>query len=193
MRSDGICPLRAGATALDGGGPWIVGNGGREREIEPLKHFPELYARFANLGDDPREWLDFAGNFGRLSWSDRDDFYEWRSGITTMRSFASPWKSSAKDLAALLWRNPEWRLTRLETRLRPATRSGPIRLVMTPESLHSALRLQFGLAVASGRSIGSCERCGRWFETGAGSERKLGAKYCSTACRVTFNNAKKGS
>jgi hypothetical protein len=60
-------------------------------------------------------------------------------------------------------------------------RQKTLRLTIVPDSLISALWLQFARAIDRDRSYRTCEHCGKWIEVGA--EARADAKYCSNACR----------
>ncbi len=57
-----------------------------------------------------------------------------------------------------------------------------LRLFIVPQSLISAMWLQFAKAVDGNRDYRRCSQCQRWFELGGGVIRS-DATYCSNACR----------
>ena len=65
----------------------------------------------------------------------------------------------------------------------------------TPFSLLDGLWLQFGQALTRGTRLRSecrsCEHCGSWVEAGAGTGRRLDAKFCSDEHRIAFNSLKR--
>ena len=67
-----------------------------------------------------------------------------------------------------------------------------LRLAIVPDSLISALWLQFARAVEGDESHRRCDFCRRWFEVGA--EVRADAKYCSNSCRQkSYRRNKAGS
>jgi hypothetical protein len=66
-----------------------------------------------------------------------------------------------------------------------------LRWELRPSSLLDGLWLQFGQAVTRGAHIRECAHCGEWFETGAGTSRRLDAKFCCDEHRTAFNSLKR--
>jgi hypothetical protein len=66
-----------------------------------------------------------------------------------------------------------------------------LRWELRPRTLLDGLWLQFGQAVTRGAHIRTCAHCGEWFETGAGTGRRLDAKFCCDEHRTAFNSLKR--
>jgi hypothetical protein len=66
-----------------------------------------------------------------------------------------------------------------------------LRWELRPSTLLDGLWLQFGQAVTRGAHIRTCAHCGEWFETGAGTGRRLDAKFCSDQHRTAYNSLKR--
>jgi hypothetical protein len=60
-----------------------------------------------------------------------------------------------------------------------------------PQTLLDALWLQFGQEVTRGAQIRACQHCSAWFEAGAGTGRRVDAKFCSDEHRITFNSRRR--
>lgn len=58
------------------------------------------------------------------------------------------------------------------------------RFRLRPHNLMSAMWLQLALDLERKATFKKCERCGRYFEYGAGTGRRKSAKYCKESCRV---------
>jgi hypothetical protein len=66
-----------------------------------------------------------------------------------------------------------------------------LRWQVRPSTLLDGLWLQFGQAVTRGAHIQTCVHCGKWFETGPGTGRRLDSKFCSDEHRIAFNSLKR--
>src|SRR5262249_35479431 len=60
-----------------------------------------------------------------------------------------------------------------------------------PSSLLDALWLQVVQELAGGATVRQCRHCGRWFETGAGTGRRLDATFCSDQHRIDYNSLRR--
>ena len=68
---------------------------------------------------------------------------------------------------------------------------GPPFLSIVPESLDSALWLQFAQAVSSNTQLRRCAVCPTWFSYGTGTGRRKSAHYCSDKCRKAAHRRQK--
>ena len=73
------------------------------------------------------------------------------------------------DLGRMVVRLPSWDAT-------------GIKLAIEPNTLRSAMYLQFARSVAAGEHWRRCAKCTTWFAYGPGT-RRSSAEYCSDACR----------
>jgi hypothetical protein len=69
-------------------------------------------------------------------------------------------------------------------------RTDRLGLFIVPDSLISALWLQFAFAIDGARKYRSCMNCKKWFEVG-GSVRRADARMCGNNCRAAFAYSKK--
>jgi hypothetical protein len=180
----------------------VVRKGGK---LEPCRslEIADLYLIFASkTTTTPEGVLDFVERYGALTLNGNDasegEKVDGKGGIIPyafwMRSLldahrrrqAPPWgnlpsppggsvSSTIKIGVRAVW-NPE--IKALQWQLRPVT-------------LLDGLWLQFGQALMRNAQLRVCEHCGAWFEAGAGTGRRLDAKFCSDEHRVTFNSLKR--
>jgi hypothetical protein len=62
---------------------------------------------------------------------------------------------------------------------------------LRPSTLLDGLWLQLGEAITRGAQIGKCAHCGDWFETGGGTGRRAGAKFCSEDHKIAYHSLKR--
>jgi hypothetical protein len=67
---------------------------------------------------------------------------------------------------------------------------GELGFFEAPDSLRSAMWLQFAQAVGGHKKIIKCERCDTWFQVAPGVGR-YGKKYCTDACRAAAHRKKR--
>jgi hypothetical protein len=161
----------------------------------PLADEPYLFLLFADTAQHADGAREFASRFGLLLGTLRNPaggeaVWLWLRHIQRFRLLVDIWQSG--NPAELLWQvDPD--------DLRPASiagglswREGRPRLALRPNSLLSAMRLQFFQAVAELKEIKACDGCGKWFERGPGKARRAKSRFCSDQCRFDFHNARKG-
>jgi hypothetical protein len=81
-------------------------------------------------------------------------------------------------------------LGRVSTILTVNSSEGP-QLQLCPVNFIDALRLQLVQKLTGDANFRTCRHCGRWFEVGPGTGRRLDAKFCTDEHRVLFNSLKR--
>ena len=165
---------------------------------KPLEIRPVLFMDFANLDGSAESCLGFANKWGYLGLglfpSDDQSPYggealdQWQERIQSMREAIEVWKDNPEIL--LVGGRNEFFVSEMRAVLVQSPPDGSLEMRVRPSSLYSAMRLQFGGAVASGSFVRTCDQCGQWFGAG-GSGRRMDARFCSNKCRADYHNAKK--
>jgi hypothetical protein len=156
----------------------------RAERFSPLEKHEHLYLEFANL-KTAGAYCAFAQSCGLLLTPARESATE----------SVKMWEREIKNINE--WMRRDLKHFRVAGRLRAKLTSIDVfveyglpgskpTLLMRPADLLSALKLQYAQDIASGASIGACERCGKWFARGGrGDENKRRSisKFCSEACK----------
>jgi hypothetical protein len=148
----------------------------------------------ATVKTKTREVLNFVEKFGPLT----DDGLNPKIGESTyealvhaeaMREFLAYASNDARHVVAA--QSNQSSLSNISASLvfDPMTSRPKIRL--KPASLLDAMWLQLGQKVSGDAVIRECKHCGEWFEVGAGTGRRLDAKFCSDKHKITFNSLKR--
>jgi hypothetical protein len=173
----------------------VVRNGPNGSEVSCRALSGEEFRIFASIATSDTSLLDFVQWYGPLTWDGLDatkgDIVElvmhharaMRELLTATAERHSPSSdggpvyvgSDSTVRAAVVWD--------------PASKS--LRWCFRPHTLLDALWLQFGQAVTRGARLRTCEHCGTWFETGAGTGRRADARFCSDEHRIAFNSLKR--
>lgn len=164
---------------------------GRARRHRPLEINPVLFRQFAELGDDPKAFVEFASGFGLLFHhedGEGDSVSDWRDEVKKMKTACRLWGQHSKTLFSDKYLHQG--LATISAVLRPAPPDGRPVLKLVPHSLRSAMWLQFAQFVSSDRKLRACDRCGAWFEVGSGGKR-VTSRFCSDRHRDEFHNAEK--
>jgi hypothetical protein len=168
----------------------------------PLATNRELYLQFAELEDNPAAFVEFATAWGLLTaWGLPGNTERGERG-TTGGELVGTWSDAVarlKSAVAVAQRDPD-KLVDFAGRAEPAlvarlVRTGRARpsLRVTPRSLLHGLWLQLYEAVSLNTEIKNCDRCGRWFERGAETDRGRKARFCSDTCRFGFHNERRSA
>jgi hypothetical protein len=169
----------------------IVPHGGAPVTYRPLDRSDSLYQIFANIktADDA---LAFVNTYGPLTEAGHQQNYGDVLAVILdhARAMNGVLAGSSHGRAALgeVVGAEGLQLSSLAVTLRPDPPTGGIRLVFSPKNLLDALWLQLGQALSGGASIRQCKHCGRWFEIGPGTGRRLDAKFCSDEHRISYNS-----
>jgi hypothetical protein len=172
--------LRSGpvfADVLHGEEARIVAKGKSLERYQPLKEFPDLWARFAERRS-ATDIIEFVRTFGPytedgLAGGKGDD-------ITRMLRHAEV-MASGRIHAGFILCTLNARLT--------AEHDG-IRLRIEPSNLEDALWLQYAQALAAGHA-NRCRHCSKVFATGPDAKRRKGAQFCSIECKTKFHSLKR--
>ena len=179
----------------------VVRNGSNDEQLEtyrPLDRMDRLFIAFANTAISPNGVLEFVRKYGSLTWAGTDSTKGDPVNLVIMNaeSMRQILGYSSGDRKRPPKRPP---LDEGPTPL-PITLHGSIildvktglpKLLLSPNTLFDALWLQLAQELSGGRYLRRCEQCGAWFETGAGTGRRLDAKFCSDEHRITFNSLKR--
>lgn len=169
---------------------WIVAKPGEPTLKRPVALRPTLFLDFASLDGSAEQCIEFAEKWGLLGYFrldkipiQKEDLDSWQRHINSMKLMVDDWKN--KSIVGTYKRFAK--VAELEAGIIEKT-FGEYSLEIRPRSLLAAMRLQFAQSVATGKALQSCNWCGSWFETGKGSQRRTGAKFCTDACRTHFHN-----
>ena len=177
----------------------LVPNGGKLRAYRPLDNFPTLFGIFIDQCRTQEGVVKFVNMFGPLNTSPGnlittrvlglpgfmgaggDSIREVIQQAKLMAKLSNHDKSDVRQIP----------LTSLEAFL--ATSDGEIRLQLSPSRLIDAIWLQMAQSITSGHDLQQCLQCGKLFEVGPGSGRRLDAKFCNDEHRTAFNNNRRRS
>ena len=191
-----------GAALLYGGGndfePFkvIYPIGKRTVKFDPIKAAPSLYLEFANTPCSTEGVLEFVSEYGLLETKKGFETVDvWCAHIKRMHSAISKWEKVRKDSPAAF--------AKIYKRLCPCSDKGmslslqvgpssTLKQFLEPESLLSAIWVQFAGAIEGATSFSPCQECSVWIDTVPGSNRpdKI---YCSDACRMRAYRKRKAS
>jgi hypothetical protein len=166
------------------GSKQICSSSARFEPCQPLKNV--LFEVFAKWPSTPEGMVSFCNSYGRLT-SDGVEQVDWLLHEQKyLRICLMLFKSGdPTELMKRLHASPiagcKLTLRRTDDGLKP---------VLVPETLIQAIWLQFALHAASNTKLLSCERCGKPFEVGTGTKRRITAKFCSNACKVAAYKAR---
>src|SRR5215472_6002697 len=170
----------------------VIRRGGSLVTYRPFEDFGTLCMTFASIAKSEEGVVDFISNFGPLTKSGHDQQHgqpvpEVLECASVMWRLLKRSEKAPRALFELMGVSGR-PLTNVEVRLVGDPGVNSLRLRLRPRSLLDALWLQLGLKLSGGGAIRECELCGGWFEAGPGTGRRLDAKFCSDAHRVTFNS-----
>lgn len=60
-----------------------------------------------------------------------------------------------------------------------------LQLLLEPNSLYDAIRMQMALSISNNTQLKRCVSCTTWFSYGSGTNRRKSSHYCSDKCRKT--------
>ena len=179
----------------------VVRNGGNDEKLEtyrPLDRMDRLFVAFANTATSPNGVLEFVRKYGSLTWAGTDSTKG--DGVDLVISSAESMRQilgySSGDRKRPAKRPPlDEGPTHLGITVHGSiildVKTGLPKLQLSPNTLDDALWLQLAQELAGGCYLRRCEHCGDWFETGAGTGRRLDAKFCSDEHRIAFNSLKR--
>jgi len=152
----------------------IVAKGAGLERYEPLKKFPDLYARFAKLRSQD-DVVKFIRTFGPLT----QDGLHGGKGDNLFKMLRQAESMAAGNLHVGIV------LTNLNASL-VAEHDG-IHLRVEPTNLLEALWFQFAQAASKGLA-NRCKQCGALFATGPDAKRRRGAEFCSLECKTQYHS-----
>jgi len=144
---------------------------------QPLKEFPDLYARFAKLRSQ-EDVVRFIRTYGPLT----EEGLKGGKGDDTFSGLVQAECMAARNLHAGMV------ICTLNTKL-VADHNG-IHLKAEPSNLLDALWLQFAQAISKGLA-NRCEQCGKLYATGPDTKRRRHTKFCSVRCKTKYHSLKR--
>jgi hypothetical protein len=161
----------------------------------PLDRFGSLFTDFAKICT-PADVLDFIDRFGPLTREGLDPQKgELVNGVVVhaealrdLLTFAASGDRRPCPEGIAAYSSP---FAGLEVILDVDPADTSLRLRLVPNSLLDAVWLQAAQQLSSGATVRRCQHCGKWFEAGVGTGRRLDAKFCSDRHRVAFNSHKR--
>jgi hypothetical protein len=170
----------------------IVRNGpfGTEVACPPLTG--EEFRVFANTVTDEGGALDFVTQYGPLTQAGRDPEHGDYVNVVIHQALMM---RQVFDAIAAQNGGPGIFVPSIDAHVTafwdPAVKN--LRWLFTPNSLLDALWLQVGQTVTRGVQLRICEHCGDWFEAGAGTGRRAGARFCCHQHQITHNSLKRST
>jgi hypothetical protein len=164
---------------------FLIPASGRSVPFNPLAASDGLFMEFAELNGSQEAILGFASRYGLLDDAGFDGIDDWRCNIKYMREAVDAWhqaRTSGAYRGVVELFGQQLRATSHVHLIEffgvelPALR-------IVPESLISALWLQFAQAVTSKLSLQRCAVCTTWFAFGTGTGRRRSKQFCSDRCR----------
>jgi hypothetical protein len=155
----------------------IVAKGVSLERYQPLKEFPDLYARFAKLRSQD-DVIKFIRTFGPLT----EEGLRGGKGDNTFTALRQ-----AESMAA---GNLHVGLVFCELNAKLIAEHDGIHLKIEPNNLREALWLQFAQAASKGLA-NRCKLCGELFATGPDTKRRRGAEFCSVQCKTKYHSLKR--
>jgi hypothetical protein len=166
--------------------------GRRSERIWPLKFQEGLYRVFEKLDGSPEACLGFARSWGLLESPAplrsvaEEHITDWRHSIQEIRGLmktlninnAPPGIRTRKSISSL------------EVMIAYSANEKPA-IVLRPQTLLEAMKLQLAQSVASGNAILTCQQCGTLFEVGAGARRTV-SRFCSVTCKNRHHYKQRG-
>ena len=184
-------PRRPGQSALDRARAMkvsdvqparVVGNGGLLRRYRPLDEFPGLFEIFVKIPRTPEGVLEFIRKFGPLTRSVNGDW------VPTVLDVADSMQKELHGLSPRLGGRATIPLTNLHAWLANDRATDGITLKIAPATLLDALWLQLAQNLSRGVKVRQCRHCNEWFRAGAGTGRRVDAKFCSDEHRKRYNS-----
>lgn len=157
--------------------PPIVAKGVCLDRYQPLKEFPDLYARFAKLRSQ-EDVVKFVRAYGPLT----EEGLHGGKGDDLFHGLRQAESMAAGNLHVGLV------LCTLNAKL-VADYNG-IHLKAEPINLLDALWLQFAQASSKGLA-NRCEQCGKLYATGPDAKRRRHTKFCSVKCKTKYHSLKR--
>lgn len=167
-----------------------------EREITRMKIAVEIWDalrlgslnRLFDVWNEPAKtsWADLDQSLNRMIEArlSQEDFAE-------EDSWSRQPERIATDSNAMLQEIVNYMLQRdLPLRLLPVPDTNDFMLRLVPDSLVTAMWLQFAQAISSAHEYGQCDVCEKWFVASEG-KGKPKRRYCSDACRVKAQRLRK--
>ena len=155
----------------------------------PLERHSGIFMEFAS-SDDTFESVNYLANkYGLL-----DKYYRaenlvfWQNRISSISDMVKQWEESRNNgniTEFIDWFNT-FRKANSSVILKKFHDARRPSLKITPNSLYSAIELQFAQAVSADASLRKCAMCPNWFSFGTGTGRRKSAHYCSPRCRKAF-------
>jgi hypothetical protein len=159
----------------------VVCNGGSLQSYRPLDKFPNLFRYFIGMPHTEAGVLEFIEKFGPLTY---DGLKKDGEVVPEVISWAEQMSLAVRGQIIAM------PLNRLNASI--VTEQGGMRLKVSPACLRDALWLQLAQARTGGSAdFRECLQCQTLFATGIGTDRRADAKFCSDACRITFNSLKR--
>jgi hypothetical protein len=155
----------------------IVAKGVCLDRYQPLKEFPDLYARFAKLRSQ-EDVVKFIRAYGPLT----EEGLKGGKGDDTFMGLRQAESMAAGNLRIGLV------VCNLSARL-VADHNG-LCLQAEPSNLLDALWLQFAQATSKGLA-NRCEQCGKLYATGPDTKRRRHTKFCSVKCKTKYHSLKR--
>jgi hypothetical protein len=162
---------------------------------EPLRVCPDLPLLFSKIKTDEQA-LAFTNKFGLLQNSSEEfarDGSEPRfiqREAATVRLFMETHDKWGARGIRKLFRDGAAIGATVKIQLKPLDRSDALQIVMSPPSLLAAIHLRLAVILSGGQMIRTCQYapCGEPFRAGAGTERRIDAKFCCDDHRVKNNS-----
>ena len=173
---------------------FLVPDGQETLRYRPLDKYPALFREFADAKISPEGANAFADKYGLLHTRDDIEPVEYFfDEINRMRSAVEMWESGLerRNWAPLIQAFDRHTRGAASIKFGIASDADRLALHITPNSLISAMWLQFAQAVSVNTQLQRCLWCPTWFVYGTGTGRRKSAHFCSDKCRKAMHRHRK--
>jgi hypothetical protein len=179
----------------DGGQPhYVRRRKGTLEPYRPLEAYGSLFAEFAGV-QTPQDVLTFIRQFGPLTAAGLNEANgELVEGVlanaAAMREVLA-YGAGSRDEKLFVVASQTSVFAELEVTLAFDRTDNALALKFAPGSLLDAIWFQSVQKLLSGTVVRHCRQCGRPFEAGPGTRRRLDAKFCCEEHKILFHSHKR--
>jgi hypothetical protein len=165
------------------------------RKTEPYRLVDDsstkLFLTFAGLDErSPDACVNFANRWGFLKVQQFDrnrteSLSDWVDGIKSMKRSVAQLRDKERPRGSSL--------SGIGTSAALFLRFGDPNpsLVLRPETLLDAMRIQMAQFFTAGNELADCAECGKAFAIGIGVRKRADSRFCSDACRFRYHNKRR--
>lgn len=159
---------------------------------DPWRIGSESLVLFQILAETPKNeegYLKFANSYGLLTGREAEPLDTWYVKIDSLRIAVENWREG--EFPVLIDTFSNHGFTQISVRLVEVVGFDRPQLFVTPDTLYTALWIQFAEAISADLKIRECAWCGKPFPYGPGTGRRTTATYCSPKCQKAHSYKKR--